>query len=51
MFPAGSGGERSGQVELMLSDLLFKKLTLVAAWKMSFWGLTTDLLSEELIAW
>lgn len=51
MSPAGSGGEGSGQVEVMLSDLLFKKLTLAAMWKMSFWGLTTDLLSEELIAW
>ena len=50
VFPAESGGERSGQVEVMLSDLLFKKLTRAAMWKMSFWGLTTDLLSEELIA-
>lgn len=43
--------EKSGQVGVMLSDLLFKKLTLVATWKMSFLGLKTDLFSEELIAW
>lgn len=36
---------------MMLSDLLFKKLTLAAGWKMSFLGLTTDLLSAKLIAW
>lgn len=51
MFQAGSGWERSGQVGVMLSDLLFQKLTLAAMWKMSFWDLTTDLLSEEWIAW
>lgn len=42
--------EKSGQVGVMLSDLLFKKFTLVAMWKMSFLGLKTDLFSEELIA-
>lgn len=51
LFQVGWGWERSGQLGVMLSDVLFKKLTLVAMWKMSFWGLTTDLLSEELIAW
>lgn len=48
---SGQASERSGQVRVMLSDLLFKKLTLAAGWKMSFLGLTTDLLSAKLIAW
>ena len=51
LFQVGWGWERSGQLGVMLSDLLFKKLSLAAMRKMSFWGLTTDLLPEELIAW
>lgn len=47
----GQASERSGQVRVMLSDLLFKKLTLAAGWKRSLLGLTTDPLSAKLIAW
>lgn len=51
VFQVDWASERSGQTGVMLSDLLFKKLTLAAGWKISFLGLTTDLLSAELTAW
>lgn len=50
--PRRRSGLGRGQVTVVTpSDLLFKQLALAARWKMSFLGLTTDLLPEELIAW